>query len=93
MNGARRKNTGFEWHVESETRTGELFCWSLGVIPTPTGWRLERSISKQFDGGSAAVDGFEFEDAEFKNFDALVRDYPALMTEFLESAKRFDFGA
>jgi hypothetical protein len=81
----------FEWYVEAETRTGELFCWSLDIIPTPTGWRLERSISKQFDGGAAGVDGLEFEDADFKTFDALLREYPALMTEFLESAKRFDF--
>jgi hypothetical protein len=79
----------FEAYVEATTHTGELFCWSLDVIQTSLGWKFQRNVAKQMNDGEQHK--IEFEDYVFGNFDDLADNCMALMIDFNESARNFDF--
>jgi hypothetical protein len=76
----------FDVYVEATTHTDEPFCWTVSVWLTSKGWELDRVIS------SADADVRKFAGARFETFDALAGSYSALLDEFVESAKAFDFG-
>ena len=82
--------TSFEAYVEAETRAGAEFCWSLDINQTSLGWTLQRGVSKQTRDGQDPEK--EFQDHTFGTFDELANNWSALMTEFVESSKHFDFG-
>jgi hypothetical protein len=75
----------FDVYVDATTHADNSFCWHVYVRRTPESWELDRVIS-----GSEA-DVRKFEDASFKTFDELAARYSALLDEFVESARAFDF--
>ena len=79
----------FESYVEATTHTGELFCWLLDITLTSLGWQFQRYVTRQTDDGERYEP--EFEDITFEKFDDLANNYMALMIDFEESAKNFDF--
>jgi hypothetical protein len=79
----------FEAYVEATTDTGNIFCWSLDINLASPGWKLQRRVAKQTsDGEQKKID---FEDFTFENFDDLASNCMALMIDFAESARNFDF--
>lgn len=90
--GSMREETvhNFESYVEAKTDSGEIFCWSLYITLTPHGWKFERNVAKQTSDGEQQEK--DFEDLAFGSFDDLANHCAALMVDFEESAKNFDFG-
>jgi hypothetical protein len=72
-------------YVDATTHAEKSLCWHVYVRRTPKSWELDRVIS-----GSEA-DVRTFEDASFETFHELAASYSALMDEFVESARTFDF--
>ena len=79
----------FQTYVEAEPHVGDIVSWSLDICQTASGWRLDRNVSKQAEGGAETI--VYFERFVFGSFDELARRHAALMTEFVESASDFDF--
>jgi hypothetical protein len=78
-----------ETYVEATTHMGEIFCWSLDIILTSLGWEFQRNVARQTSDGEQQEK--EFEDFTFRTFDELAKNYIALMMDFEESAKTFEF--
>jgi hypothetical protein len=76
----------FEVFVEATTHSDEPFCWTVSVWRTSKGWEVDRVVS------TPEADVRRFEDVSFKTLDELVANYSALLDEFVESARTFDFG-
>jgi hypothetical protein len=79
----------FEAYVEAKTHTGDIFCWSLDIILTSQGWKLQRYVGKRTSNKEQPKK--EFEDFTFEKFDDLADSCMVLMIDFAESARNFDF--
>ena len=75
----------FEVYVEATTHDGASFSWHVSLWRRPSGWELDRLIS------APEADVKTFEDASFKSSSELAAGYSALLDEFVESARVFDF--
>ena len=80
----------FESYVEADTHSGKTFVWSLDVNLTPTAWTVDRIVAEQISEGWD--NQRDFDDAIFDSFDAMAGRFPALIAEFIESARDFAFG-
>ena len=80
----------FESYVEAETHAGKTFIWSLDVNLAPTAWTVDRIVAEQV--GEGWDHKRDFDDAVFDSFDALTARCSALIAEFVESARDFEFG-
>ncbi len=89
MSGNGENVYTFESYVEAETSDGELFCWALDITRGPSGWELQRYISKQLKEGAQTVK--DFDDFKFGTFPELASKHPELLAEFVKSADNFDF--
>ena len=84
------ESLSFESYVEADTRSGKTFVWSLDVNLTPTAWSVDRIVAEQVSEGWD--NQRDFDDAVFGDFDAMAGRFPALIAEFIESAREFEFG-
>jgi hypothetical protein len=78
----------FEVYVDATTRSDESFCWHVDVTLRSNGWELERRISTPTHQRDVDV---RFEEITFATFDELAASCSALLDEFIESARTFDF--
>lgn len=79
----------FDTCVEVETRGGEALVWSVEIRLTSKSWRLHRDISKVEEYGAQTI--MSFEGATFDRFAEMEERVPALVDEFVEFARTFDF--
>jgi hypothetical protein len=76
----------FEAYVEANTSDGHWVCWFVIINSTPSGWELDRTVTRSSDPESGVVDGLKFE-----SFSEFAGKVPGLVKEFAESARRFEF--
>ena len=79
----------FDAYAEVTTHSGVGFSWGVQIWMTSSGWEFYRWIKKDGTDGQDTIS--EFDDVRFKSIDDLTRGFPALMDEFVESARHFDF--
>jgi len=79
----------FESYVEVETRSKELFCWSMDLTLSSEGWKVQRTIAKRTNDGEQIRS--DFEDSTFRRFCELADNISPLVKEFVDSASSFKF--
>ena len=79
----------FGAYVEADTNDGNVLCWFVTINNTPSGWELERIVSRNSDAGYDAVT--EFETLTSDSFSEFAGKVPSLVKELAESARRFQF--
>jgi hypothetical protein len=76
----------FEAYVEANTSDGHWVCWFVTINSTPSGWELDRTVTRSSDPESGVVEGLKFE-----SFSEFAGKVPGLVKELAESARRFQF--
>jgi hypothetical protein len=79
----------FDAYVEAETRSGQLFCWSLEIRATSAGWEVHRLIGRRTTDGEDPI--VRFQDFTYEKFQDLAANATSLAAEFVQSAKEFNF--